>query len=430
MSQKLQNHKIEFEKRLNEFVNSVPEFVDPKVRHHKFLSYDQTEQEESLYEFWRDTVHSLISKVFQTTYATPDQIWKWFCIEGKKPIGLANVLLEMKLRNEFILKADILDESHYTKKGWLSQQFSKALSFFSSAKTEELNMNQELVSVTWLEDIWTSVTNWAFWQEKQLFELSTVEQVLKESGCNREDVKIVIIHLRNTNRMIGDKYVKIGEKDKIEPISNAELTDFRLNSTVKDLDVKIADLQHKISVSREKAKEALRNNDKAKATSFVREKKNLEMIETTLRGMQMKIEKQIIDINIHHHTKDTLDVLKLSTAEQNIADEDIEEAEDLMDKITEQNFNASKISEMFANSIDDEIDESELLKELELDQDEDGNNENLLYGDSKLPYKSPIDNLVEENDDQPINEFECSHVTPEKVDDKYRLNEEKKVVFA
>ena len=62
-------------------------------------------------------------------------------------------------------------------------------------------------------------------------------------------------------------------------------------------------LRDKIDQAREKAKLALKNSNRDKATIYMREWKALEKTETTLRGMKMKVDEQVMTINMSHSTK-------------------------------------------------------------------------------------------------------------------------------
>ena len=91
--------------------------------------------------------------------------------------------------------------------------------------------------------------------------------------------------------------------------------------------------------TRENAKVALKSGNKDKATNLIRERKTLEKTEMTLRGMKMKVDSQIMDINMTLSTKSTIECLKLTANEQQIFDEEIEDAQELMDAISDQNYN-------------------------------------------------------------------------------------------
>ena len=130
---------------------------------------------------------------------------------------------------------------------------------------------------------------------------------------------------------------------------------------------------------------ALKNKDRDKAMSFCRERKGLQSIESTLRGMQIKIEKQIMDIGIIMQTKDTLDVLNNATKNQQLVDDDIDEAEELIDTINEQNYNIQKINELFSRDVEgDEIEDEELLKELQEDEPEGIEDKNIIEIEKEL----------------------------------------------
>lgn len=168
MSEKLEIYEDQKEARLNEFLQSFPQLQDPKERHYLYLSYDHHEEEEQLYEFWRDTVHDLFGKVLKRTYASVDEILKCFVIERKKPFGLQNILIEMRLRKEFLLKDEILDGTQYNEVGWITKAMSNLTSWFSSTP-ETINNNSQMVSTVWLENMCSSVVDWAVKQDSSVF---------------------------------------------------------------------------------------------------------------------------------------------------------------------------------------------------------------------------------------------------------------------
>ena len=75
MSERLRDSLEEREQRLAKFLYGIDRLNDPKEMHYLYLSYDHTEDEEELYQFWKDTIHNLIGKVFKKTYASPDEIY-------------------------------------------------------------------------------------------------------------------------------------------------------------------------------------------------------------------------------------------------------------------------------------------------------------------------------------------------------------------
>jgi hypothetical protein len=75
MSEALEDYHAQKEARLQQFIAGIHRLNDPKEMHYMYMSYDHWEEEEPLYEFWRDTVHDLIGKVFKRTYASPDEIY-------------------------------------------------------------------------------------------------------------------------------------------------------------------------------------------------------------------------------------------------------------------------------------------------------------------------------------------------------------------
>lgn len=176
-----------------------------------------------------------------------------------------------------------------------------------------------------------------------------------------------MIHLKNTGRMKeADGCVKIGFKEELQEISETDRMTYKLTNASDELEKRIEITKQKIYDIRIRAKDALKDKNKDKATTLLREKKNLDKAETILQGQKLKIDKQIMDINMTLSTKDTLEVLKLTAGQQSIIDDDLDDARELMDAISDNNYNLQKINEMFTPSqTEDEEDDEELLKELE-----------------------------------------------------------------
>lgn len=275
------------------------------------------------------------------------------------------IIQEMKLRKEFIEKEELLDESYYSEAGWLSTKFSQVMNLFGSSKPKQLDTNKELVSLVWLEKSCEQLVTWAFKQDNQVFSMNKIQSLLKESGKNKDDIKIILTHLQRTDRMKVDGWVKIGEKGKVPDITEAEKTTFKLTNVSEELEEKVDKIKVKIVELRDKAKQALKDKNKDKATTLLREKKNFEKTESILVGQKMKIDKQLMDIEMTASTKDTLAALKFTTQQQKLIDEDLEDAEEIIEAISEQNYNLQKINEMFTSDTDVEQDDEELLKELE-----------------------------------------------------------------
>ena len=63
-----------------------------------------------------------------------------------------NILQEMKLRKELIDKDELLDETYYSEARWITKQFGKLYSWFSSSTPEKIDPSKEFVSVVWLEN--------------------------------------------------------------------------------------------------------------------------------------------------------------------------------------------------------------------------------------------------------------------------------------
>jgi hypothetical protein len=199
--------------------------------------------------------------------------------------------------------------------------------------------------------------------------------------------------------------VKIGEKGKVPDITEAEKTTFKLTNVSEELEEKVEKIKDKIAELRDKAKQALKDKNKDKATTLLREKKNFEKTESILVGQKMKIDKQLMDIEMTASTKDTLAALKFTTQQQKLIDEDLEDAEEIIEAISEQNYNLQKINEMFTSDTDVEQDDEELLKELEEQPDGglleyENDNDLPIHGGKHKAYNYNKSNEKEYEDEQ------------------------------
>mmetsp|Transcript_25362 Transcript_25362/g.22483 ORF Transcript_25362/g.22483 Transcript_25362/m.22483 type:complete len:129 (+) Transcript_25362:849-1235(+) len=112
----------------------------------------------------------------------------------------------------------------------------------------------------------------------------------------------------------------------------------------------------------------------------------------------MKIDKQIMDIQMSSSTKDTLEVLKLSTAQQSVIDDDLDDAEELMEAISDQNYNLQKITDMFTpDKLEEDLDE-DLLNELKDDIKQQESQEKEPQLVEKDEYEEPVEDEKEYED--------------------------------
>ena len=75
---------------------------DKKAFHNYFTSYDFRENEKDMVDFWKDIVDYYYESIFGSFALKVSTILDYSKFKGKNPIGLPNILVELKQENFYI----------------------------------------------------------------------------------------------------------------------------------------------------------------------------------------------------------------------------------------------------------------------------------------------------------------------------------------
>jgi hypothetical protein len=133
---------------------------DPKQLHRLYVSYDYSENDENMVKTWDEILKYLFLNIFSTFGMKMSEIKKYTIINNQIPVGLNNIIQELRIRQKILTDVDILNQAYYNKyfpdlypennkQGWGTYIFSgiKNLVNFSSSKigcAEEKN-EEEIV---------------------------------------------------------------------------------------------------------------------------------------------------------------------------------------------------------------------------------------------------------------------------------------------
>ena len=131
---------------------------DPKQLHRLYVSYDYSENDENMVRTWDEILKYLFLNIFSTFGMKISEIKKYTIINNQIPVGLNNIIQELRIRQKIVTDYDISNQAYYNRyypelypedntQGWSAYIFSgvKNIINFGSSKigcTEEKNEDE------------------------------------------------------------------------------------------------------------------------------------------------------------------------------------------------------------------------------------------------------------------------------------------------
>ena len=400
---------------------------DPKQLHKLYVSYDYNENDENMVKAWEEILKYLYIGIFSTFGMKISEIKKYTIINNKIPVGLNNIIQELRIRQKIITDFDLSNQAYYNKyypelypennkQGWGSYIFSgvKNLVNFGSVKigcAEEKN-EEEMIKrddITEEEKYQNFPENTIIFNYEMLKKncneiLNFLSELLQENDNEIISKKEFIKEINNissnggiyndVNLPFGSIYIEHCLKylEKIKKISiftienNSSKIEFikllmTPNNTPNEkdkltaeillkcdsLNYRIKDLDKKIELCLNNVKNFIQKGNKNAAKPWLIRKKNYEKYKQNCENVHLTLIQQIIDLKNAEGEKNLTEILKQSNQiYKNIGldnDKFIEVSEDIKD------LNAAK-DEMFESirglaNEDDNYDIENELKELE-----------------------------------------------------------------
>lgn len=424
---------------------------DPKQLHKLYVSYDYNENDENMIKAWEEILKYLYLGIFSTFGMKISEIKKYTIINSKIPVGLNNIIQELRIRQKIITDFDLSNQAYYNKyypelypennkQGWGSYIFSgvKNLVNFGSVKigcAEEKN-EEEIIKrddITEEEKYKNFPENTIIFNYEMLKKncneiLNFLSELLQENDNEIISKKEFIKEVNNissnggiyndVNLPFGSIYIEHCLKylEKIKKIAiftidhNSSKIEFikllmTPNNTPNEkdkltaeillkcdsLNYRIKDLDKKIELCLNNVKNFIQKGNKNGAKPWLIRKKNYEKYKQNCENIHLTLIQQIIDIKNAEGEKKLTEILKQSNQiYKNIGldnDKFIEISEDIKD------MNSAK-DEMFESirglaTEDDNYDIENELKELE--------KENLKEND-EFPFapEVPVNPFTEE----------------------------------
>ena len=88
---------------------------DPKSLHNLYLSYDYNEKDENMVKIWEEILKYLFLGIFSTFGMKMSEIKSYTIINNKIPVGLNNIIQELRIRQKLITDFDISNQTYYNR---------------------------------------------------------------------------------------------------------------------------------------------------------------------------------------------------------------------------------------------------------------------------------------------------------------------------
>ena len=88
---------------------------DPKQLHKLYLSYEYSESDETMVKTWEEILKYLYLGIFSTFGMKMSEIKKYTIIKNQIPVGLNNIIQELRIRQKILTDFDITNQAYYNK---------------------------------------------------------------------------------------------------------------------------------------------------------------------------------------------------------------------------------------------------------------------------------------------------------------------------
>ena len=402
---------------------------DPKSLHNLYLSYDYNEKDENMVKIWEEILKYLFLGIFSTFGMKMSEIKSYTIINNKIPVGLNNIIQELRIRQKLITDFDISNQTYYNRyypelypenssQGWGSYIFSgvKNLVNFGAVKigcSEEKNEDE----IIRRDDITEEEKYQNFSENTIIFNfemlkrncsdlLSFLSEILQETDNEIISKKEFIKEVNNAssnggmnngvNLPFGSIYIEncLTYLQKMKKIAiftidhNSSKVEFiklliSPNSSPNEKDIltaqimlkcdslqyRINDLDKKIELCMNNVRNFIKKGNKNGAKPWLVRKKNYEKYKQNCENIHLTLVQQIIDIKNAEGEKNLTEILKSSNQVYKSigmdADKFVEISEDLKDLNVAKEEMYDGIKGLVNEGDNDDIDDE--IKQLELE---------------------------------------------------------------
>lgn len=376
---------------------------DKKAFHNFFTSYDFRENEKDMVDFWKGVIDFYYDSLFKSFALKVSTILDFSKFKGKNPMGLPNILIELKNENFYITDKDINDHYFYQKNfpdlyppnsswlsylsGGVSKMFTYAFGGNGSGDDQEkyaLGPNDLYINYSFLtnhcENLMTCLREITTHNDSEVVAKSSFKNFIIESEIQYGGsyLDLCLTYLAKTKRIEMFKIsLESGEvecikllRDPKDTVTNKDKAAIQIILQIDNLNKKIEELDEIIIKLRGKAKDCLKNKNKLGAKQYLNKARLYQKQQDHYNNVQTTLEQTLFDlksVETNVQIKDIMQNYISATKDIIVSPEAFDKAtEDLREHISDQ----QDIKDMFKEF--GKGDEEEIDKELnQLIQDND-----------------------------------------------------------
>ncbi|CDW85345.1 UNKNOWN [Stylonychia lemnae] len=280
---------------------------------------------------------------------------------------------------------------------------------------QQVTDDDEVVSLEYVNKKADSLLRWANTLDKQIFSEKQLRKNLLKIKMNDKDIDILITHMRFKNLLKQTEVIINGQKTNLiklntyqtkedMSITDKEKATFVLQQNIEQIDDKIDQLHLKIEKINQDVQKSIKMKSTKNGIVLLSQRKKLVAFWERLTTQKHLLEDQLMNIEELQSQSVIYDALNLAEQAGKSLNKDIDQYEDLFDKMEEQQQNQRQINEFIQEkSSMSKDEEASILKELE--ELEAGNViEELNY--NPLPVKEPAFEKEKSKQDQLDQELE------------------------
>ena len=395
-----------------------------KSLHLFFSSYDFRVEEKNMVEMWEKIIDYLLTDLFSSFAITMSDLKKYTIIKNKIPIGLNNIMQQLRIEQKYVTEEDLKSDKFYQlnfpdlypqSKGYVSSFLSGLQSIINftggkmGCKEDNDNNDQQMVVRTDFteDDKYKNILDNTvlFNYEKFRIHCQQVLQVLKDISIENDEE---IISVSNFKKIINEKYIKKGDisgritlnyglqyiecalfylmklkkialfeiqsnnknieyiklfKNQEDSVTEKDQAIAKLSVHIESLDKRIQDYQKKMDNFVIQAKQQLKNGNKQGARIIMIKKKNYQKFLENSQNTQNVLEQQIMDLKSAESNASVTDVLKQCLEAEKQIGMNLDDFAEVADDLKDAKQSLNEVNSGMREFID-ENEEDELNKEM------------------------------------------------------------------
>ncbi|XP_065071717.1 charged multivesicular body protein 7-like [Rhopilema esculentum] len=371
---------------------------------------------ESKMSYWTEQIKQCC-RAYRDVYVNLDLLNDRFRRDGRVPLGLNTVMLQMEKDGIFVNKESLLRGLEKSWLGWSYSLFkgSAQLVWTSLWKNNSADEKKEYILLENVEDLGQELLNKHYQNVKSditdhVVPLNVVKNlyITSKSNVEDEDIMLIVAYLKRkkladlSHNSQGEMVVKFAKNlsSTVAPVNENDWHIIRLKKAIAKLKIEASDIKTQISRLQSSAKLCLQDKDRSQARRIICQKKKLEKSYNLKQDTLLTLTDQLDTIRSTDSNKMILDAINSSSTILNASLEEENMKPEKIDGIFDKAHESSNLMREIDMSIsgglkqlEDDVDMEELeneLADLLLEKDEETEGYSRAVLDlPKVPTHSP-----------------------------------------